>query len=105
MMVVICSKFAIFAVEMTTLNLYSEEQNRCDLLKIRYLCGRNDNRLFLLRLWKTVVICSKFAIFAVEMTTAEVHCRIVVSCDLLKIRYLCGRNDNRLQEQSHLKVL
>ena len=67
--VVICSKFAIFAVEMTTYSLEVKVQECCDLLKIRYLCGRNDNITinYILRIF--VVICSKFAIFAVEMTT------------------------------------
>ena len=41
----------------------------CDLLKIRYLCGRNDNFVVLGYHILAVVICSKFAIFAVEMTT------------------------------------
>ena len=41
----------------------------CDLLKIRYLCGRNDNVDVANLRGTTVVICSKFAIFAVEMTT------------------------------------
>ena len=46
-----------------------EQMERCDLLKIRYLCGRNDNLCKqYMSLW-SVVICSKFAIFAVEMTT------------------------------------
>ena len=44
----------------------------CDLLKIHYLCGRNDN----LR----------------AHTTTQIY-----SCDLLKIHYLCGRNDNLLR--------
>ena len=44
-------------------------QRSCDLLKIRYLCGRNDNNELMKDNEKTVVICSKFAIFAVEMTT------------------------------------
>ena len=42
---------------------------RCDLLKIRYLCGRNDNQGDNDQRTDIVVICSKFAIFAVEMTT------------------------------------
>ena len=43
----------------------------CDLLKIRYLCGRNDNRTSTAKSTLPVVICSKFAIFAVEMTTPK----------------------------------
>ena len=66
----------------------------CDLLKIRYLCGRNDNETFDYDYDELVVICSKFAIFAVEMTTKMDFDNNTTSCDLLKIRYLCGRNDN-----------
>ena len=67
----------------------------CDLLKIRYLCGRNDNFTCTVVINDGVVICSKFAIFAVEMTTTWRRSRRSGSCDLLKIRYLCGRNDNK----------
>ena len=93
-LVVICSKFAIFAVEMTTRKNSGLEISGCDLLKIRYLCGRNDNTPRGVASRPTVVICSKFAIFAVEMTTYTVSLQCVKCCDLLKIRYLCGRNDN-----------
>ena len=41
-----------------------------------------------------VVIYSKFAIFAVEMTTDKQNMQDIIRYDLLKIRYLCGRNDN-----------
>ena len=117
----------------------------CDLLKIHYLCGWNDNRwlsvrpklavvicskfitfvvemttsfavpAFSCRLWfaqnslplwlkwqlpkvpkahKCVVICSKFITFVVEMTTHRRNIYYTCSCDLLKIHYLCGWNDN-----------
>ena len=69
----------------------------CDLLKIRYLCGRNDNFNAVVVHDVAVVICSKFAIFAVEMTTFVSFGLSVKCCDLLKIRYLCGRNDNYRQ--------
>ena len=42
---------------------------RCDLLKIHYLCGRNDNNLQDEKDRSFVVICSKFITFVVEMTT------------------------------------
>ena len=43
----------------------------CDLLKIHYLCGWNDNILeYELKGW-SVVICSKFITFVVEMTTEQ----------------------------------
>ena len=81
---------------MTTTSGGSGRQGSCDLLKIRYLCGRNDNYVKRHFCRILVVICSKFAIFAVEMTTREKKVREQVRCDLLKIRYLCGRNDNTL---------
>ncbi len=62
---------------MTTDKQNMQDIIRCDLLKIRYLCGRNDNiinrRIRTIR----VVICSKFAIFAVETTTNSL-------CDFIK---------------------
>ena len=42
---------------------------RCDLLKIHYLCGRNDNGRGGVPTHRSVVICSKFITFVVEMTT------------------------------------
>jgi len=39
------------------------------LLKIHYLCGRNDNVGIGCKLAISVVICSKFITFVVEMTT------------------------------------
>ena len=41
----------------------------CDLLKIHYLCGRNDNSFSEMVKRCYVVICSKFITFVVEMTT------------------------------------
>ena len=145
--VVICSKFITFVVEMTTwysifnhslwlwfaqnsLPLWLKWQPtrsmlrlviRCDLLKIHYLCGWNDNNR---NRWVTVsevVICSKFITFVVEMTTIVSSKRLTCGlwfaqnslplwlkwqqriveywtsfgCDLLKIHYLCGWNDNQ----------
>ena len=92
----------------------------CDLLKIHYLCGWNDNCCRKTYQKVSVVICSKFITFVVEMTT-HVACYLLgaelwfaqnslplwlkwqrmlhatylaLSCDLLKIHYLCGWNDN-----------
>ena len=145
-LVVICSKFITFVVEMTTdclkpisesllwfaqnsLPLWLKWQHRfigrdkpggCDLLKIHYLCGWNDNESILSMAIEGVVICSKFITFVVEMTTSNgkrlIHKALwfaqnslplwlkwqpklawgTVSkcCDLLKIHYLCGWNDN-----------
>ena len=66
----------------------------CDLLKIHYLCGRNDNNHSRRRATASVVICSKFITFVVEMTTVSLVTAYGCCCDLLKIHYLCGRNDN-----------
>ena len=68
-MVVICSKFITFVVEMTTFNVKTFGAVSCDLLKIHYLCGRNDNEAHLGFELNQVVICSKFITFVVEMTT------------------------------------
>ena len=144
--VVICSKFITFVVEMTTafrssnalhalwfaqnsLPLWLKWQLEglcrtarycCDLLKIHYLCGWNDNAAVVEGFQPTVVICSKFITFVVEMTTisgnwgnkwglwfaqnslplwlkwqlARLQKPCASSCDLLKIHYLCGWNDN-----------
>ena len=43
--VVICSKFITFAVTKTTLACGLIKLNRCDLLKIHYLCGDKDNQM------------------------------------------------------------
>ena len=118
--VVICSKFITFVVEMTT-NVWTYSLSRCcDLLKIHYLCGWNDNFLMSLPAVVSVVICSKFITFVVEMTTSQSRsghfeklwfaqnslplwlkwqpsCHYdleTICCDLLKIHYLCGWNDN-----------
>ena len=145
--VVICSKFITFVVEMTTfikklsnsiglwfaqnsLPLWLKWQHArtrnararcCDLLKIHYLCGWNDNRVDNIKKNQWVVICSKFITFVVEMTTTSRFCLdskvlwfaqnslplwlkwqrksnmhiLFGGCDLLKIHYLCGWNDNR----------
>ena len=48
------------------------EEQGCDLLKIHYLCGRNDNGSAGSEDINGVVICSKFITFVVEMTTINV---------------------------------
>ena len=90
----ICSKFITFVVEMTTWLLSEIIESGCDLLKIHYLCGRNDNIKTIRQRVLSVVICSKFITFVVEMTTESVEKSKDWRCDLLKIHYLCGRNDN-----------
>ena len=118
--VVICSKFITFAVTKTTseykqlmdsllwfaqnsLPLRWQRQQTgwiwhngvcCDLLKIHYLCGDKDNDMYLSRGKASVVICSKFITFAVTKTTLYKTIIEGISCDLLKIHYLCGDKDN-----------
>ena len=79
---------------MTTKDARQNTSDSCDLLKIHYLCGRNDNTTIKPLADYTVVICSKFITFVVEMTTVKIVQLTKGSCDLLKIHYLCGRNDN-----------
>ena len=67
----------------------------CDLLKIHYLCGDKDNSTAGHHWQRVVVICSKFITFAVTKTTITHFSFIEISCDLLKIHYLCGDKDNR----------
>ena len=93
---------------------------RCDLLKIHYLCGDKDNGCPFKAAHQGVVICSKFITFAVTKTTVMLRSRwygelwfaqnslplrwqrqldmtadkFTLSCDLLKIHYLCGDKDN-----------
>ena len=66
----------------------------CDLLKIHYLCGDKDNGGTMDSEGNAVVICSKFITFAVTKTTVKNLYDTFVSCDLLKIHYLCGDKDN-----------
>ena len=90
----ICSKFITFAVTKTTYTRYQVLMLRCDLLKIHYLCGDKDNLLGFKLIVLLVVICSKFITFAVTKTTVIKDREKTVSCDLLKIHYLCGDKDN-----------
>ena len=53
---------------------------RCDLLKIHYLCGWNDNIIHKTGARGIVVICSKFITFVVEMTTNSFN---VTTCNPL----------------------
>ena len=66
----------------------------CDLLKIHYLCGNKDNSSVEENAQAAVVICSKFITFAVTKTTFQKISNFDISCDLLKIHYLCGNKDN-----------
>ena len=152
--VVICSKFITFVVEMTTcqrqradeiglwfaqnsLPLWLKWQrtttiikcvSSCDLLKIHYLCGWNENKSTENHYYYIVVICSKFITFVVEMKTITLSLvcnrRLWFAqnslplwlkwkreawlynyqgrCDLLKIHYLCGWNENNV-DSSHDK--
>ena len=78
----------------------------CDLLEISYLCGRINNRCFLMLRSISVVICSKFPTFVVESTTVLLGSCATSSCDLLEISYLCGRINNQAQTNNEdLKVV
>ena len=66
----------------------------CDLLKIYYLCGSNNSTHLLDEFSILVVICLKFTTFVVATTVSLLSLLIVVSCDLLKIYYLCGSNNS-----------
>ena len=70
------------------------KEQGCDLLKIHYLCGDKDNAVCIISSNTRVVICSKFITFAVTKTTRSSNSCYCVSCDLLKIHYLCGDKDN-----------
>ena len=93
-MVVICSELTTFAVESPTFNLRLYNYSGCDLLRINYLCGRITNWNLLLLLWLIVVICSELTTFAVESPTLLFLAYNYISCDLLRINYLCGRITN-----------
>ena len=92
--VVICSKFITFVVTKTTYASLQYSTLGCDLLKIHYLCGDKDNRGSREQESHAVVICSKFITFVVTKTTFTFVKCIQISCDLLKIHYLCGDKDN-----------
>ena len=66
----------------------------CDLLKIHYLCGDKYNQDHWSLIMLQVVICSKFITFAVTNTTILGTPKVTISCDLLKIHYLCGDKYN-----------
>ena len=92
----------------------------CDLLENSYLCGSNNNLVFVAKVQKIVVICLKIPTFVVATTTCfslfwirrpvviclkiptfvvatptdAVWFPIFFSCDLLENSYLCGSNNN-----------
>ena len=101
----ICSKFITFAVTKTTYDEILHKYFCCDLLKIHYLCGDKDNNKMTVNKTPWVVICSKFITFAVTKTTHEKVHTISVSCDLLKIHYLCGDKDNYVELQMTRKTV
>ena len=67
---------------------------RCDLLRINYLCGRITNTASSIVTSPLVVICSELTTFAVESPTVIGSIDENISCDLLRINYLCGRITN-----------
>ena len=119
--VVICSKFITFAVTKTTCSLVREQcfrlwfaQNSlplrwqrqlfvdaddnvicCDLLKIHYLCGDKDNQVHLGSKLPELWFAQNSLPLRWQRQPAVWTCSAVVSCDLLKIHYLCGDKDNK----------
>ena len=93
-MVVICSELTTFAVESPTRKSIDTYIDGCDLLRINYLCGRITNLSSKLIYGSLVVICSELTTFAVESPTVQLGVTFGVSCDLLRINYLCGRITN-----------
>ena len=69
--VVICSELTTFAVESPTLRQSGRSKNRCDLLRINYLCGRITNGADRRPPNPIVVICSELTTFAVESPTVQ----------------------------------
>ena len=64
------------------------------MLRINYLCGRITNLNEKSVEKGAVVICSELTTFAVESPTSVDDTFSNVSCDLLRINYLCGRITN-----------
>ena len=104
--VVICSELTTFAVESPTIIGQSKRVLGCDLLRINYLCGRITNRIIRKGKRVLVVICSELTTFAVESPTKCIKSRVALSCDLLRINYLCGRITNySVQRSTHRRVV
>ena len=92
--VVICSKFITFAVANTTIPCFCFSLMCCDLLKIHYLCGDKYNTNIITinvrRLWFAQnSLPLRWQIQPLLRTPWE-----RISCDLLKIHYLCGDKYN-----------
>ena len=58
---------------------HCHHRRRCDLLKIHYLCGWNDNNIRHIKGCTYVVICSKFITFVVEMTTRNITESVIIT--------------------------
>ena len=78
-------------------------QDRCDLLKIYYLCGSSNSDAWTELPKFTVVICLKFTTFVVAATVAAEGEAPSRSCDLLTIYYLCGSSNSVLQNVSIIR--
>ena len=61
-----------------------------------YLCGINNNQIFLDAKKSLVVICLKISTFVVSTTTPATRKPQPRGCDLLENIYLCGINNNPL---------
>ena len=92
--VVICLKFTTFVVAATVKIKGEAHGSCCDLLKIYYLCGSSNSLIILYQRRSNVVICLKFTTFVVAATVLLLQRYTVISCDLLKIYYLCGSSNS-----------
>ena len=70
----------------------------CDLLEKSYLCGINNNAVLCCFVCAVVVICLKSLTFVVSITTSKLCTSQILCCDLLEKSYLCGINNNVLEE-------
>ena len=69
------------------------------MLEKSYLCGINNNEIRPLEHSREVVICLKSLTFVVSITTNQRTVQQKRRCDLLEKSYLCGINNNKLQEE------
>ena len=90
----ICLKSLTFVVSITTFVLSPYSQHSCDLLEKSYLCGINNNSVWLSSSSPSVVICLKSLTFVVSITTFVAASSNECGCDLLEKSYLCGINNN-----------
>ena len=76
------------------MSLTEQDITSCDLLENIYLCGINNNESVRYSLFLRVVICLKISTFVVSTTTFLITDKHRFGCDLLENIYLCGINNN-----------